>query len=284
MANHLPRDKKLQVLNLLVEGMSVRATARVAGVQKGTILKLLKRVGDGCRRLHDRLVRNLRCRQIQADEIWGYVHTKQGHLKDDSPRDFGDSYTFVGIDRETKLIASYLVGKRDGWNADSFMLDLSARLAPGVRPQLSSDGFDAYPRAVEGAFGCDVDYGIVVKDYGVEDAGRGRYSPPKVLSVEKFIITGRPDEDEINTSHVERQNLTMRMCMRRLTRLTNAFSKKLDNLKAAVALHFAWYNFVRVHATVRVTPAMEAGITDRLWTLGDLLDAALDPMHAEPVH
>mgnify|MGYP001561240293 CR=1 FL=1 len=274
MANILKREKQEMILKLLVEGNSVRSTSRLTGAHVKTILDLLVRVGEACERVHDETMRDLPCEDIQLDEIWCFVAKKQRHLDQGDPTEWGDAYTFTALDRKTKLIAAYTVGKRDGWNAASVLLDLQARLAPRARTLLSSDGFEAYPNAVEGAFGSDADYGMIVKDYGSEDAGRGRYSPPKVLGVEKLAVSGHPDLDRICTSHVERQNLTMRMMMRRFTRLTNAFSKKLRNLRAAVALYFAYYNLCRVHQTLRVTPAMEAGVTDRIWTVGDLLDAA----------
>lgn len=282
MSHFLDSDTQIAVLNCLVDGVSLRATSRITGASRNAITRTLMRVGEGCAALHDRMMRGLRCADIQLDEIWAFVHTKQKRLPDGYRGEFGDNYTFVALDRKSKLVPSFLVGKRDGWHTESFLLDLSARLAEGVRPLLSSDGFDAYPWAVEGAFGCAVDYGQVIKDYGPEDPGRGRYSPAAVIGVEARAVSGCPDLSRVSTSHVERQNLTMRMSMRRLTRLTNAFSKKLDNLKAAVALHFAHYNLVRVHESIRVTPAMEAGVTGRLWTMADLLHAACDPMAIEP--
>ena len=231
------------------------------------------RVGEGCQRLMDREMRGLTCQRIQVDEIWSFVGKKQRRLTvHDDPIKSGDQWTFVAIDADSKLIPCYRVGKRTGREAQAFIADLESRLSNRV--QLSSDALAAYVEAVERAFGGDVDYGQIVKSYEADPIGPGRYSPPRVVSVERTPITGYPDHGHISTSYVERQNLTMRISMRRFTRLTNAFSKKVENLRAAVALHFAHYNFVRIHKTLRVTPAMEAGISNHLWSLPELLDAA----------
>jgi IS1 family transposase len=227
--------------------------------------------GEKCASLLDEQMRDLTCQRIQVDEIWCYVQKKQRHLtREDDPRRVGDQWTFVALDHDTKLIPAYRVGKRDLPNTIAFMNDLSGRLRNRV--QISSDALNAYVEATERAFGMDADYGQVVKYYEAEPVGPGRYSPPHVVSADKRAISGSPDMAYVSTSFIERQNLTMRMQMRRFTRLTNAFSKKLDNLKAAVALHFAHYNFVRVHSSLRVTPAMAAGITDHLWSVRDLLE------------
>lgn len=210
---------------------------------------------------------------LQADEIWCYVGKKQRHIKpDDDKSKVGDFWTWVAIDADTKLVPSFHVGKRTVIDAHAFVCDLSARV--NNRIQLSTDGLSTYVEAVEAGFGGDIDYGQIIKAYEAEPIGPGRYSPPKVTSVKKSTIVGLPDEDHISTSYVERQNLTMRMQMRRFTRLTNGFSKKVENLKAAVALHFCHYNFVRVHRSLRVTPAMAAGVTDRLWSVEDLVSLA----------
>ena len=216
-------------------------------------------------------MRNLPCRHIQVDEIWSYVQKKQRHitLTDDTHR-VGDQWTFVALDAETKLVPTYLVGKRNLSTAIAFMTDLSGRLANRV--QISSDSLPAYVEAIEVAFGGDVDYGQLVKIYEAEPMGPGRYSPPRVTKTKRYAVYGAPDRDHISTSLIERQNLTMRMNIRRFTRLTNAFSKKIENMKAAVALHFAHYNFVRIHGSLRVTPAMEAGITNHIWTIEELLN------------
>jgi IS1 family transposase len=274
MANVLPKKRQIGIINCLVEGCSVRSTSRLTGVHVATILSLLVRVGEGCEALHDEYVQDLSCDDLQLDEIWAYVGCKQRRTTaTDTQR--GDQYTFYALDRETKLVSSWLVGKRNWDNTVRFVRDLKNRLVDGVRPQISTDGWSAYPDAIERAFGMAVDYAQVIKDFGTVDPGRGRYSPPKVVQIEKTVIEGDPDEARITTSHVERSNLTMRMTMRRLTRLTNGFSKKLANLRAAVNLHFCWYNFCRIHQTLRVTPAMAAGISDHVWGLGELIDEAL---------
>lgn len=219
-------------------------------------------------------MRNLECRLIQMDEIWGFVGKKQKNASfEDKANGLGDVWTFVAIDVESRMVPAFLVGKRDGYFADCFVEDLASRL--NARPQLSSDGLSAYVDAVERGFGANVDYGQVVKIYGASDiADQRRYSPPKLVEVRKSVVSGQPDESLISTSYIERQNLTMRMHMRRLTRLTNGFSKKLENFRAAVALHFGYYNFVRVHKTLRMTPAMAGGVTDHIWTVPELVEAA----------
>jgi IS1 family transposase len=268
--NILRREKQEMAIAALVEGASIRSVERMTGIHRDTIMRLGYRVGQSCANLMDSYMKNLKCQNLQVDEIWCYVGKKQGHLKDtDNLEELGDQWVWVALDADSKLIPSYLVGKRTAPNACAFFEDLSGRL--DNRVQLSSDGLQAYVAAVESAFGANVDYGQVVKAYEAEPLGPGRYSPPQVIRADRIAIYGTPAKSKISTSFVERQNLTMRMQMRRFTRLTNAFSKKLDNLKAAVALHFAHYNFVRVHNTLRVTPAMEAGVTNRLWTISDLL-------------
>ncbi len=273
MANILPIARQIMILNCLVEGCSVRSTSRMTGSQIRTILRLLVRVGEGCLGLHDEYMQDLTCDNLQLDEIWTYVGCKQ---KRANPNDThrGDQYTFYALDRETKLVPSWLTGKRNWGNTVAFVADLESRLAPTVRPQITTDAFKPYPDAVDRAFGTGVDYAQTIKNYGTTDPGRGRYSPARVVAVEKIPVMGTPDKDQMTTSHVERSNLTMRMQMRRLTRLTNGFSKKLDNLKAAVALHFTWYNFCRRHMTLRITPAMAAGITDHIWSLEELISEA----------
>jgi IS1 family transposase len=274
MSNHLPKQKQVAVLNALVEGVSVRATERMTDVSIPTVLAILVRVGEGCEKLHDVMMRDLPCEHVECDEIWSYVSKKQRHVQeDDDPAEVGDTWTWVGIDAETKLVPSYRVGKRDGENANAFIADLASRLRNKI--QLSTDGLSAYEDAVELAWGGEVDYAQVIKEYEAEPIGPGRYSPPKVTAVEKRVIVGNPDMDKASTSYVERQNLTMRMQIRRMTRLTNAFSKKLRNHKAAVALHFAHYNLVRRHQTLRMTPAMAAEVTSTMWSMEQLLDAAL---------
>jgi IS1 family transposase len=255
----------------MVEGSSIQSTERMTGVHRDTIMRLIVRVGNACEKILDSTMRNLSCKDIEVDEVWSFVGKKQRHFTvQDDPNLVGDFYTFIALDPTTKLVPTYRVGKRDLRNAQAFISDLSSRLTNRI--QLSSDKLKAYVESVETVFGADIDYGQIVKSYEAEPAGSGRYSPPKMVSVEKEYIIGNPDPDRICTSYVERQNLTVRMQIRRFTRLTNAFSKKLENLKAAVALHFCHYNFVRVHSTLRCTPAMQAGITDRVWEIGEILD------------
>jgi IS1 family transposase len=271
--NRLNTDKQLQVLALLVEGNSIRSAERVTGVHRDTIMRLVNRVGAHCETLLDEQMRGFHSRLIQVDEIWTFVGKKEQRLtaREKLNSKIGDQYVFVALDAESKLIPLFMVGKRNGKTARRFIGKLRVRLNGNGRIQLTTDGFAAYLEAVEGAFGGDIDYAQLVKMYGAEPAGSGRYAPPRVTEVVSTRINGSPDERYISTSYVERHNLTMRMQMRRFTRLTNAFSKRLENLKAMLALYFAYYNFVRIHTTLRVTPAMAAGITDRLWTLGDLL-------------
>jgi IS1 family transposase len=240
---------------------------------RDTIMRLLVSVGLSCQRLLDERLRSFQCEHLQVDEIWTFVQKKERRLSDMERLnpELGDQYVFVALDAETKLIPTFLVGKRDGHTALLFMADLHQRLMGNGRIQLTTDGFYAYFDAIEQTFGADIDYAQLVKIYAAIDAGPGRYSPPRVAETVSTVIQGHPDPEHISTSYIERQNLTMRMAMRRFTRLTNAFSKKLANLKAALALHFAHYNFLRVHRTLRLTPAMEAGITNHVWSWKDLL-------------
>lgn len=269
--NILNSDKQEMIISALVEGSSIRSIERMTGVHRDTIMRLLVKTGNTCEIIMDETMRELPCKNIEVDEIWSYVGKKQRHVtRDDNPREVGDFYTFIALDSDSKLVPTYRIGKRDQITTQRFIYDLSSRLQNRV--QLSSDKFKAYVEAVEFGFGGDVDYGQIVKSYEAEPIGPGRYSPPKVIATSKEYIVGNPDPRKICTSYVERQNLTVRMQVRRFTRLTNAFSKKLDNMKAAVALHFAHYNFVRVHGTLRITPAMAAGITNRIWSISDLLE------------
>jgi IS1 family transposase len=238
-------------------------------------MRLMVGVGNTCEKIMDQTMRNLTCKDIEVDEVWSFVGKKQRHVGPiDNPNVVGDFYTFIALDSETKLIPTYKVRKRDLPTAQAFISDLASRLSNRI--QLSSDKLKAYVEAVEATFGADIDYGQIVKSYEAEPIGPGRYSPPKVISVPKEYITGNPNWKMICTSFVERQNLTVRMQMRRFTRLTNAFSKKLENLKAAVALQFAHYNFIRIHTTLRMTPAMSAGVTKKLWSIKDLIERAND--------
>lgn len=269
--NCLSFDRRVQAINCLVEGNSIRSTERMTGVHRDTIMRLLVQVGQGCAQLMDEHMHDLSCSRIQVDKIWTYVRKKQRRLTEvDDPARTGDMWTFVALDADTKLIPVYRVGKRNLPTASAFLTDLSGRLTNRV--QLSSDALRAYVEATEQAFGADVDYGQIVKIYEAEPIGPGRYSPPRVVDAERSVIAGTPKLGHISTSFVERQNLIMRMGMRRFTWLTNAFSKKVENLHAAVALHFTHYNFVRLHKSLRLTPAMAAGVTDRLWSLEQLVE------------
>lgn len=278
--NRLPLRTRAQIVSSLVEGNSIRSTERMFNVHRDTVMRTLVDVGTGCTKIMGAEMRHLPCRRIQVDEIWAFVQKKQRTVapQDDRSR-VGDMWTFVALDPETKLVPSYLVGKRTRPNAVAFMQDLSERLANRV--QLSSDALRTYVDAVDRAFGADVDYGQAVKFYEAEPIGPGRYSPPRVVHTERKVFAGSPDPAHISTSLVERQNLTMRMSMRRFTRLTNGFSKKVENLQAAVSLHFAHYNFVRVHKSLRVTPAMAAGVTDQLWSIEELIER-IDAMAPPP--
>jgi IS1 family transposase len=242
-------------------------------VSRETVLSLLVRVGEGCAKVLDAMMRNLSCERLELDEVWAFVGKKQRHVRAEDSVDVGDTWTYVAIDADTKLIPSFLVGKRDATNTSTFVADLASRLRG--RPQITTDGLALYINAVQHAFGCEVDYGQVIKSYEAEPVGAGRYSPPKVTSIEKAVVLGRPDVDTLSTSYVERHNLDMRMQIRRMTRLTNAFSKTLRNHRAATALHMAHYNLARIHGSLRTTPAMAAGVTSTVWSMDDLLDAAL---------
>jgi IS1 family transposase len=251
--------------------MSVRAIERTAQVSKNTVLKLLADAGKVCAAYHDEHVRGIKAKRVQVDEIWTFTYAKQKNVAraKEAPDGAGDTWTWTAIDADSKLIISYLVGGRDAEYAMWFMDDLRSRLANRV--QLTSDGHNAYLSAVEGAFGSDVDYAQLVKIYGAAIGPKGRYSPAQFTASKKTRIMGSPDIGHVSTSFVERQNLTMRMHMRRFTRLTNGFSKKLENHAHAVALHMMFYNFVRIHKTLKITPAMAAGVTDRLWEISDIV-------------
>lgn len=273
MANVLKLDKQVAVISGLVEGMSVRSIERVTGVHRDTILRLMVRVANGCAAFSDKTLRNLNAKRIEVDEIWAYVAKKQRNVdwKDDWLR-VGDQYTFVALDPDSKLIPTWRVGRRTVATTHAFVQDLRFRLKNRV--QISSDGWGPYVQAIESQFGDDVDYATIVKTFEETPAGRGRYSPPRVTSIEKDVKIGTPDFNLISTSLVERQNLTIRMQVRRLTRLTNGFSKKIENLKAAMDLHFTHYNFVRHHGSIRCTPAMEAGVLPSALTVKDLVEMA----------
>lgn len=270
MANKLPLEKKVAVISLLCEGSSIRAVERITGVNQNTIMSLGRRVGDACKKIMDEKMRGLTCQQVQVDEIWGFIGAKQRVARHTGH--YGDVWTFIALDADTKLIPSFVVGKRDRYHARAFMADLAARLSRRV--QLSSDALQSYPEAVEHGFGSEVDYGQLVKTYAVVNLNKdaaSRYSPAEVVKTEKTIVNGLPDVTRITTSHVEKQNHTLRMHCRRLTRLTNAFSRKFENFQAAVALNFAYYNFCKSHKALKMTPAMAAGIESTFWTVEDLL-------------
>lgn len=270
--NQLNLKARSQILHMLCEGSSIRAISRVSGVSKNTVTKLLVDAGRVCAEYQDKVFRNLTCKRIQVDEIWAFVYAKKKNVEKAkaAPEGAGDVWTWTAIDADTKLVLSWLVGGRDGEYAAAFMEDVSARLSHRV--QLTSDGLKAYLTAVDDAFGPFIDYAQVIKLYGDAPEGvKGRYSPAKCVSIQKKHVSGKPDYKHISTSYVERQNLTMRMHMRRFTRLTNGFSKKVENHAHAIALHFMYYNFVKIHTTLQVTPAMEAGVTKKLWGMKDIV-------------
>lgn len=276
MANVLPLEQQIRIIAALVEGCSIRATERLIGAHRDTVMTLGVRIGDACANLHAGMFRDLNVSLIQLDEIWSFIQAKQGHKKPTHPDYVGDCYTWVALDATNKAILSYRVGKRSWEDCRQFIWDLRNRVLS--RPQITSDGYAPYAPTIRAAFGHDVDYGVLRKIYEeperAQEAAR-RYSPTRVVGVEREVVYGLPEADKISTSFVERQNLTMRMSMRRFTRLTNAFSRKPENHRAAVSLHVSHYNLCRVHETLRVTPAMALGVTDHVWSIGELIDAAL---------
>jgi IS1 family transposase len=269
--NRLSTADRARIVSCLVEGMSLRAMARVTGFARMTIEKLLRDLGAACAAYQRETLVNLSCKRIQADEIWSFCYAKAKNVPADKQGQFGygDVWTWTAIDADTKLCVSWLVSTRDAGAAYEFMSDIAARLRNRV--QLTTDGHAAYLSAVEGAFGSEIDYATLTKIYGVDPQADRRYSPPVCLGCESKIVSGDPAPKHISTSYVERQNLTMRMSMRRFTRLTNAFSKKVENHEHSIALHFMHYNFAKIHQTLRVTPAMAAGVTDRLSSIEDLV-------------
>lgn len=270
--NSLDNKRRAQVISALVEGNSIRATVRMTGVAKNTIVKLLAEIGAACAEYQDNAFQNLKLRRIQCDEIWSFVGAKAKNVPAEKIGQFGvgDVWTWVAIDADTKLVPCWHVGKRNGLAAYEFISDLRTRLA--TRVQLTTDGHHPYLEAVEAAFGCEIDYAMLIKIYG-KSQEEISYSPAECVGCEQKIISGNPNKAHISTSFVERQNLTMRMSMRRFTRLTNGFSKKLQNHIAAISLHYMYYNFVRIHQSLRCTPAMAAGVTQTLWSLDDMLNA-----------
>lgn len=270
--NRLDKTERARILHLLCEGNSIRAVTRLTGTSKTTVTKLLVDAGQAAAWYQDRVFRNLSSQRIQVDEIWGFVGAKAKNVANAKRKDmaYGDAWLWIATDADTKLVPSWLVGGRDSSYAIAFMDDLASRLASRV--QLTSDGHKAYLEAVEGAFGGDIDYAMLVKMYGASPEGEKRYSPAECIGARKVPIEGAPDPKHVSTSYSERNNLNVRMHSRRMTRLTNGFSKKIENHACAMSLHFLYYNFVRIHQTLRTTPAMAAGVTKRLWEMVDIVD------------
>lgn len=269
--NRLPTEKRAQIIGMMVEGMSIRSIVRLTGVSKNTVTKLLVDVGNACRAYQGEAFHDLPCKRIQVDEIWSFVYAKAKNVPKAkaAPEVAGDVWTWTAICSDTKLVPSWTVGGRDSEYAMEFMDDLAKRLADRV--QLTSDGHKAYLEAVEGAFGADIDYAMLVKLYGAApETAKGRYSPAECIGARKMPVEGNPDPKHISTSYAERHNLTMRMSMRRFTRLTNAFSKRVENHIHALSIYFMHYNFVRIHQSLQVSPAMAAGVSKTLWSLMDI--------------
>ena len=276
--NRLSIAKRAQILTCLVEGNSIRATTRLTDVCKDTILKLLCDVGRGCVKFHDEVARSLSCKRLELDEIWAFCHTKDRHIRLElqGTAGIGSVYTWVAFDTDSKFVIEWLVGTRDAENAIRFVARVFSRLSGRV--QITSDGYVPYVEAVERAFGIDVDYAMLVKKYRADSLNTDAKHSGGYVGMETQRIVGKPNPDLISTSRVERQNLTMRMSMRRFTRRTNAFSKKIENHAFAVALHFVWYNFCRIHQTLRITPAMEMGLSDHVWDMQELVSRVLIPV------
>jgi IS1 family transposase len=280
--NKLPPAKRAAILTMLCEGASMRSVSRMADVSINTVARLLKDAGEACAAHHDEAVRGVKAKRVQCDEIWSFCYAKQKNVAaaKAAPEGAGDVWTWTALEADFKLIVSYLIGGRDAGYASAFMEDVASRLANRV--QLTTDGHRTYLDAVDAAFGADVDYAQLVKLYGAApEAAKGRYSPAECTGIRKTRVEGCPDPAHVSTSYAERQNLTMRMHMRRFTRLTNGFSKKAMNHAHMVALYACWYNFVRIHKTLRVTPAMAAGLTDRLWSMEDVV-ALIEAREAPP--
>ena len=278
--NQLDTTRRCQIIAALCEGSSIRSIVRMFGGSKNTVAKLLLEVGAVCAAYQDKVLRNLSCKRIQCDEIWSFIHAKDKNVPEERRGEFGvgSVWTWTALDADTKLICSWMVAGRDAWAANEFMQDLAGRLSNRV--QLTTDGHSAYLDAVATAFRNEIDYAMLIKLYGAPRESEARYSPADCIGCKVQEITGKPERKHVSTSYVERQNLTMRMHMRRFTRLTNGFSKKLENHVAAVALHFMYYNFVRIHQSLRVTPAMAAGVTDRAWEIADIVKLLEDAERA----
>jgi IS1 family transposase len=274
--NKLPSEKRAQVLQMMAEGIALRAITRLTGISRTTLQKLLEDAGQAFSDYQDRMLVDLSCKRIQVDEAWSFCYAKQKNVATAkaAPEGAGDIWTWVGLDADTKLVASFYVGARDSYAAMIFMDDLARRLANRV--QLTSDGHRPYLEAVEGAFGGDIDYAMLVKIYGAAPEGQRRYSPAICTGARKHRIEGKPDPKHISTSFSERQNLNIRMGNRRMTRLTNAFSKKAENHAHMMAIYFMHYNFVRIHQTLKITPAMAAGVTSKLWEMSDMVKVLED--------
>lgn len=267
--NKLSTQQRAQILGMMVEGMAIRAISRMTGASKNTIVKLLVEAGQACAEYQDKAFRNLTCKKLQVDEIWSFVYAKAKNVPENKQGEAGDVWTWTAIDADTKLVPSFYLGDRSADSANAFMQDLKDRLANRV--QLTSDGYKPYLQAIENAFGIDVDYSMLVKLYGDTAEGQKRYSPAQCIGARKEVIRGNPDQKHISTSFAERQNLNIRMGNRRFTRLTNAFSKKVENHFYALAIYFMHYNFVRIHQTLRMSPAMAAGVSKTLLSLEDIV-------------
>jgi len=274
--SHLSLEQQARVISALVEGNSIRSTERLMNIHRDTIMRLGVKVGDACRNLHHALMHDLQVGVIELDEQWAYLGCKQKNVKPGDAPERGDVWLFAALAANQKAVLSFVVGKRTSENAYALAADLRSRLV--TRPQITSDGYAPYINAIDVAFGVDVDFAQLVKTYQAPagDDAAHRYSPSAIRSIEKTVIRGRPDESKISTSYIERFNLTTRMALRRFTRLTNGFSKKLENHRAAISLHIAHYNVCRIHETLRTTPAMALGVTDHVWTIGELIERALE--------
>jgi IS1 family transposase len=266
---YIPQERAVLALQLLVEGNSIRSTERITGLDRNTIMSLGILAGRRCAALMDTKMRNLSCKRLEMDEIWGFIGKKERSVRMGDSMEVGSVWTFCAIDADTKLVPTFMIGHRDPATTQAFVKDVAKRMASRV--QVSTDGLMHYVAAMDKAFGTEVDYAQIIKTYGKEETDDRRYSPSGVISSKKLIYTGNPNEDLISTSYIERLNASTRLHMRRLTRLTLAFSKKRENFVAAVGLHFAYYNFCRIHKTIRMTPAMAAGITDHIWTVAELI-------------